>query len=127
MSAGEPQATTDLTTKCFMTLRSPTENEMQGKDFSHPLEMTMPVISNPPAVLRVNSLRDLSPLLFQRRTRSSRSSELSSSQTLRVLRHLGGEQSNLVVTHFSHESLKNQKNRRQAFAALSFLSLLFFA
>jgi tripartite-type tricarboxylate transporter receptor subunit TctC len=101
--------------------------KMQGKDFSHPLEMTMPVISNPSAVLRINSLRDLSPLLFQRRTRSSRSSELSSSQTLRFLRHLGGEQSNLVVTHFSHESLKNQKNRRQAFAALSFLSLLFFA
>ena len=40
---------------------------------------------------------------------------------------LRGEQSNLVVTHFSHESLKNQKIRRRAFAALSFLSLLFFA
>jgi hypothetical protein len=59
--------------------------------------------------------------------RRTRSSELSSSQSLRVLRDLRGEQSNLIVTHFSHESLKNQKNRRRAFAVLSFLSLLFFA
>ena len=58
-----------------------------------------------------------------RRTRRARSSEISSSRTLRVLRDLRGEQLKLIVTHFSPESLKNQKNRRRAFAALSFLSL----
>ena len=38
---------------------------MQGKDFSHPLEMTMPVISNPSAALRINSVRDLSHSFFK--------------------------------------------------------------
>ena len=38
---------------------------MQGKDFSHPLEMTMLVMSDPSAVLRINSVRDLSLFFFK--------------------------------------------------------------
>jgi len=47
----------------------PQRMKMQGKDFSHPLEMTMPVISNPSAVLRINSVRDLCSLLFSKEAR----------------------------------------------------------
>ena len=52
-----------------MSLRSSTEDKnAQGKDSSHLLGMTVAVISNAFDVLRVNSVRDLSLILFSRET-----------------------------------------------------------
>ena len=54
-----------------MSLCSPAETEnLRGKDSSHSLGMTTSVITNPFAVLRVNSERDIFLLIFSKQNKN---------------------------------------------------------
>jgi hypothetical protein len=68
--------TRNWTTKCVMRLHSPSEDEKAGERFlafaRNDNKEDCPVISSPSALLRINSVRDLSSIIFSKQNERSR-------------------------------------------------------